>query len=210
MAEFSDKIQALMDEAYNEWRKEGNESKGKWEILNDFSEVHQVAVTFGNFNYQVENGGIEQWIYNGYFHDDAEKFIEFLEIGAETDDRCRYILDKVYQLDQYAHETDCDRHGNFYDTDNDGDSSFIGEAINCDRFDTWYYEHCGQEDWWKTVCGIIDKLEPQLIPSDQHEQSTADSPIDKESVLEKIKQSKQETPQQKPKSVKQDKSGPEL
>ena len=73
MAEFSDKIQALMDEVYDAWRNDENNGKDKWEVLGGFSEAHKVAVTFGNFNYQVENGGIEQWIYNGYFHDDAEQ-----------------------------------------------------------------------------------------------------------------------------------------
>ena len=111
MADFSEKIQALMDEVYDEWRKEENKGKGKWDVLDNFSEAHKVAVTFGNFNYQVGNGGIDQWIYNGYFHDDAEKFTEFLEIGKDTDERCRAILDRVYTLDQYAQETECDRHG---------------------------------------------------------------------------------------------------
>ena len=207
MAEFSDKIQALMDEMYDKWQKGDN--KSKWEVLDDFSEAHKIAVVFGNFNYQVENGGIEQWIYNGYFQDDAEKFIEFLEIGAETDDRCRNILDKVYQLDQYAHETDCDRYGNFYDSDNDGDSSFIGDIINCDKFDSWYYENCGKDDWWSTVCGIIDKAEARLALTEQHEHTAAKKPAQKESVLDKIHEAMTQPKQpHKPKS--QDKSEPEL
>jgi hypothetical protein len=161
MEEFSNKIQSLIAEVYSEWQKDENKGKGKWEVLEGFSEEHKIAVAFGNFNYQVENGGIEQWIYNGYFHDDSEKFIEYLEIGAQTDERCRTILDRVSQLDQYAKETDCDRYGNFYDINNDGDSSFIGDAINCNAFDSWYYENCGNEDWWEAVCGIIDKAVPQ-------------------------------------------------
>lgn len=207
MAEFSDKIQTLMDEVYIEWRKDDN--KGKWDVLGDFSVSHQVAVTFGNFNYQVENGGIEQWIYNGYCQDDAEKFIEFLEIGAETDDRCRNILDKVYQLDQYAHETNCDRYGNFYADDNDGDSSFIGEAINCDKFDSWYYDNCGNEDWWSTVCGIMDKAEARLALSEEHEHTATETLSEKESVLDKIHEAMAQ-PKQPHKPKLQGKSEPEL
>ncbi len=93
MAAFDDRIQALMDEVYHEWNKQENKDKGKRDILNGFSEAHQIAVIFGNFNYQVGNGGIEQWIYNGYFHDDAEKFIDYLEAGAASDARCQVILD---------------------------------------------------------------------------------------------------------------------
>ena len=61
LTDYGGKIQALMDEAYSEWQKDGNKSKGKWDILDGFPVAHQIAVTFGNFNYQVENGGIEQW-----------------------------------------------------------------------------------------------------------------------------------------------------
>ena len=168
MSEYSDKIQDLMDEVYDKWRKSDN--KSKWEVLEGFSDAHKIAVTFGNFNYQVENGGIEQWIYNGYFHDDSEKFIEYLETGAEIDSRCRNILDRIYQLDQYAQETGSDRDGYFHDPDDgDGESSFIGDIINCSQFDTWYYENCGGDDWWELVCGIIDKTEVQLgIAAENH------------------------------------------
>jgi len=174
MAAFGDKIQALMDEVYTEWQKEENKGKGKWDVLDGFSAAHQIAVVLGNFNYQVENGGLEQWIYNGYFHDDAEKLIEYLEIGAESDERCRTILDRIYKLDQYAQETDCDRYGNFYDED--GESSFIGDMINCGTFDTWYYEKCDEDNWWQVVCGIIDKVEGResaLVRKDEHDGENA-------------------------------------
>ena len=159
MADAMDKIQAIVNEVYDEWNKEGNKGKIKWDVLNEFSPAHQIAVVFGNFNYQVENGGLEQWIYNGYLHDDSEKLTEYLEIGAESDERCRAILDKVYTLNQYAQETDCDRYGNYYAPEDDGDSSFIGDMIDCYAFDSWYYEHCGKDDWWETVAGIIEKAD---------------------------------------------------
>jgi hypothetical protein len=158
MAAFGDRIQALMDEVYDEWNKEENKGKGKWDILNVFSEAHQIAVLFGNFNRQVENGGLDQWIYNGYFHEDAEKLTDHLATGAETDERCKKILDKVNLLDQCAQETGCDRYGDYRDpVDEDGETCFIGDLVNSGAFDDWYYKHCGEEDWWQTVCGIIDK-----------------------------------------------------
>lgn len=179
MATFGDRIQSLIDEVYSEWKKEENKSKGKWDILDGFSEAHQIAVAFGNFNYQVENGGIEQWIYNGYFHEDAEKLAEHLETGAKSDERCRTILDSVYTLEQRARETDCDRDGNYSNPDDeDGERSFIGDMINCDAFDTWYYEHCGKEDWWETVCGIIDKAEPhEITPARQNEEKSENAAV---------------------------------
>lgn len=171
MAAFGDRIQALMDEVYSEWHKEENKSKGKWDILNGFSEAHQIAVVFGNFNYQVENGGIEQWIYNGYFHEDAEKLAKYLETGAKFDERCQFILDSIYTLEQHARKTDCNRDGGYSSPyDEDGERRFISDMINCDAFDSWYYEHCGKDDWWEAVCGVIDKTERE----DDHLLATED------------------------------------
>ncbi|MCL2392933.1 MAG: hypothetical protein FWC66_10085, partial [Oscillospiraceae bacterium] len=158
-ATFSDNVQALMNEFYDEWQKEENKGKSKWDVLENYSEAHQIAVAFGNFNYQVENGGLHQWIYNGYFHDDAEKLTEYLESGVGLDERCQKILDTIYKLDQSARDTDCDRDGYYIEPDDeDSESQFIGDMIDCDGFDTWYYEHCGQDDWWKTVCGVIEEV----------------------------------------------------
>ncbi len=102
MAVHRDRIQNLMDEVYNKWQENDNRKKGKWDILNGFSEAHQIAMMFGNFNNQVENGGIEQWISNQYFHEDAEKLTRYLETAARSDERCKKILDIVYQIDKYA------------------------------------------------------------------------------------------------------------
>ena len=203
MAEFSDRIQVLMDEVYNEWQKDENKGKGKSAVLEGFSEAHKIAVAFGNFNYQVENGGIEQWIYNGYFHDDAEKLMGYLETGAQTDERCKTILDRISQLEQYANEMSCDRYGSFYDEDSD--NSFIGEIIDCNAFDSWYYENCGNEDWWEAVCGIIDKAEVRIAPAVQQEQGAMDKP----SVLEQLRESKKAAAQEhKPQKKTSEKSKP--
>jgi hypothetical protein len=183
-----------MDEVYSEWQKEENKGKGKWEVLDGFSEAHKIAVVFGNFNYQVENGGIDQWIYNGYFQDDSEKLIEHLEAGAVSDERFKMILDSVFKLDQYAKETDCDRYGNFRDPDDeDGDNSFIGDMINTNAFDTWYYKHCGEDNWWEAVCGIIDKVEAREIAAAKREQSATER--EKPSVIAQLREAKA-TPQE--------------
>jgi hypothetical protein len=159
MEEYGNQIQSLMNEFYNEWQKDENRGKSKWDVLSELSEAHQMAVAFGNFNYQVENGGIHQWIYNGYFHDDAEKLTEYLENGTELDERCQKILDTIYKLDQNARDTDCESDGYFIDPDDeDSEQQFIGDMIDCDSFDTWYYAHCDGDGWWKTVCGVIEKV----------------------------------------------------
>jgi hypothetical protein len=206
ISDFGDKIQALVDEFYSEWQQGKNQSKGKWEILDGFSEAHKVAVIFGNFNNQVENGGINQWIYNGYFHEDAERLIEHLEVGAAFDERFQTILDSIYKLDQYARDTDCDRYGNLCDPDDeDGDISFLGDMINSDAFDTWYYKYCGENDWWESVCGIIDELEGrESVAADREQPATGQ---EKQSVLKQIREAKAAPQEHSPK--KPHKSEPE-
>ena len=173
MSDFRNKIQSLMNEFYNEWQKDENKGKSKWDVLNNLSEAHQIAVAFGNFNYQVENGGLSQWIYNGFFHDDSEKLSKYLESSTGLDERCQRILDTINKLDQYAQDTDCDRDGYYIDPDDeDSENQFIGDMIDCDGFDTWYYEHCGQDDWWKTVCGVIETVAGHDFADVQQEQPT--------------------------------------
>jgi len=176
MADFGDNIQTLMDEVYSEWQKEKNRAKEKWEVLNNFSEAHQIAVIFGNFNRQVENGGIHQWIYNGYFHDDSEKLTQYLELGKDLDERCKTILDIIYKLDQCAHDTECDRDGYYIDPDDeDSESHFIGDMIDCGKFDTWYYEHCGGDDWWGIINEIIENMAGRDLTPIQQEARTNES-----------------------------------
>ncbi|MDR0813899.1 MAG: antirestriction protein ArdA [Oscillospiraceae bacterium] len=188
MTAFGNRVQTLMDEVYAEWQKEENKSKSKWEILGGFSEAHQIAAVFGNFNYQVENGGLEQWIYNSYFHDDAEKLIEYLETGAAFDDRFRTIRNKLNELDQYAQETDCDKFGYFLDPGDENDTWFLGDMIDCDAFDTWYYKHCGGADWWQAVCGVIDKAENRELAAANREPPASKQEM--QSVIAQIREAK--------------------
>lgn len=76
-----DITQEMMNEVYDFWQLEENGGKRKNEILECFSSAHQIAVHFGNFNKQVENGGISQWISNGYMEDDLEELLEFATQG---------------------------------------------------------------------------------------------------------------------------------
>ena len=44
MAAFEERIQALVDEFYDEQQKEGNKRKDKWDVLDKFSAAHQIAL----------------------------------------------------------------------------------------------------------------------------------------------------------------------
>jgi hypothetical protein len=59
-------MQKLMNQAYAEWRV------NDWTQVDFYAHLHTsdhnqlIAVVLGNLNYQVENGGWSQWIFNGY------------------------------------------------------------------------------------------------------------------------------------------------
>ena len=54
-----------MTNAYYNWGK----NTSREEFLSDLTPYEKLAVIFGNFNYQVENGGFSQWVFNNYDSD---------------------------------------------------------------------------------------------------------------------------------------------
>ncbi len=60
----TEKLQALMDQAYSRWQADANMSQEDfWDTL---GANERLAVFVGNFNYQVCNGGFIQWHDNDY------------------------------------------------------------------------------------------------------------------------------------------------
>jgi len=95
--------QKLMDTAYSKY---GNLSTEEWYKI--LTESEKEAVVLGNFNYQVCNGGVSQWIFNGYCLD-----IEFLisvlkKIGTENCLEIVKFLKKVLpKIDLSAKRSGC-------------------------------------------------------------------------------------------------------
>lgn len=58
------KHQELMNVAYA--RFEGHKEWSKKDFWNQLGDTERLAVFAGNLNYQVDNGGFQQWHYNGY------------------------------------------------------------------------------------------------------------------------------------------------
>lgn len=55
--------QKLMTQAHDKWQN------SKWSIAEFYSNltpIERAACVLGHFNYQVENGGFSQWVFNGY------------------------------------------------------------------------------------------------------------------------------------------------
>ena len=96
----------VMDCAYDKW-EDSNISRE--EFLDQLTEYEKDAVIFGNFNYQVENGGLTQWYCND-FGDDSKNLYDFLsksdfiykENFIEILEAFDYVIDEINKLDKYS------------------------------------------------------------------------------------------------------------
>ena len=141
--------QQLMNEAYE---SDCNSPT----FLQDLDDVHRYAVVLGNMNYQVENGGWEQWVYNGYCTaypilmealeimdtENAKKIIKMVErVGEDLYDE---VLEGTEEdkgcggdyIDKNKHSCyDCDGIGTVYTEDYDDDGELIEEEEICSQCD---------------------------------------------------------------------------
>lgn len=83
--------QFIMDQSYDKWKHDGMRRE---EFLEQLTEYEKLAVMFGNFNYQVENGGLSQWDDNGY-SEDLDFLYDFLDnCDYSRKDKFLLILDE--------------------------------------------------------------------------------------------------------------------
>lgn len=101
----------VMHSAYDIWQ---NNNMSRDEFLSKLTAYEELAVKFGNFNYQVENGGLMQWDLNGYSGDldylqdflsksDYSKKDRFLEI-LETFSNVKNAIEKLDKYDDWYDE----------------------------------------------------------------------------------------------------------
>ena len=102
----------IMDQSYDIWK---NNSMSRDEFLSKLSDYEKLAVKFGNFNYQVENGGLMQWDCNGY-SEDLEDLQEFLtKSDYSKKDRFLGILDAFSDVKDAINKLD--KYDDWYDED---------------------------------------------------------------------------------------------
>lgn len=102
----------IMDQSYDIWK---NNSMSRDEFLFKLSDYEKLAVKFGNFNYQVENGGLMQWDCNGY-SEDLEDLQEFLtKSDYSRKDRFLGILDAFSNVKDAINKLD--KYDDWYDED---------------------------------------------------------------------------------------------
>ncbi len=81
--------QFVMDKSYEKWEAGVNRNC----FLEKLTNYEKLAVIFGNFNYQVENGGLFQWNDNDYSKD-LDALYDFLDdCDYEQKDKFKQILD---------------------------------------------------------------------------------------------------------------------
>ena len=130
--EIKDEIQTRMDIFYNEFQKEENKGKSYTDITNYFKSINRydivIATMLGNMNFQIGNGGIEQWYDNGYTEYSFEDIYNFVkksyailpeakklrlwlkEVFKLLEDQIEYELDNMdenigdYEYERYDHE----------------------------------------------------------------------------------------------------------
>ena len=91
----TDTHQTLMDAAYDRWQAEDN-NWSREEFYDQLDAGERLAVFAGNFNYQVCNGGFEQWDGNGYASEEVVGYLIRLttRMDTETSLKVRALLRK--------------------------------------------------------------------------------------------------------------------
>jgi len=149
-------IQKLYTEAYDIY-KQHNEDRDKIEQL--LSKQHRIAVIFGTFNYQVGNGGFEQWLYN-YSEQDKQELQQILKRGIDQDLKPLVkILELVEKAISIKRPDD-----ELFDEDLTAFQSEIKiyeEKLNV--LDGEYYEQ-DEEELFKAVADLIKRIDESVTP----------------------------------------------
>jgi hypothetical protein len=151
-------IQTHMDTFYERWQADN--TKSQKEMLVTATPQERISVIVGNLNYQVGNGGFQQWVDNGYFLNGAE-LLNILSLIADYKDTTpeekavtMELKDKVGRLlshtdlhakdrgfgGNYWLDDNKDRHGYLYEGDEGFDDEQNEGQAYAESLDSWYYE----------------------------------------------------------------------
>jgi len=129
--------QGLMEEAYDLWQKSENAHWNNHDFIANLpSQAHKDAVILGNLNYQVGNGGFEQWFLNGYGQRDWAYLVNELlpKIGTPAALEVAKLVEKAYSTKRNEQRGGYDPY--YADEDEeDFESAWLDESM-----DTEYYK----------------------------------------------------------------------
>lgn len=139
--------QFIMTNAYYNWGK--NTSREKF--LSDLTPYEKLAVIFGNFNYQVQNGGFSQWVFNNYDSDidGSEEFIENCDFDKKD------VFERMFEnYRSIKSSLDClNEYDDFYYEDVE-----TREKHYCDNDENYYYIN---EEWEEYFSDYLLKNMPE-------------------------------------------------
>lgn len=104
----NDKIAILAedyDKNVDEISKLNHETWNLKDWFETLSDIEKFAVASGTFNYQVENGGFQQWIFNGYPQVTLPVFIDFLDVLPMNEPSVKYVFDFIMRLKYESEKT---------------------------------------------------------------------------------------------------------
>lgn len=138
-----------MDAAYDKW----NDAWSYERFLLEVTGHERQAVLVGNLNYQVQNGGIAQYVSNGYASSYSECVDVLRMINTDTTNEIATRLERF--CDAYV-ETGTKNKGAFGDywkeeaQYDDCDEEAIWEP-DADKFDDFFYDDARHEQFSKDV-----------------------------------------------------------
>lgn len=138
------RVQDLMTAAYDKFRAAPGGWAGRWNA-EGLTNREKVAVIFGNFNYQIENGGLVQWVDNGYAELDGRMIHRVLAaVAAMHRDLDPAAADLLVEIMRHIEEAP-DRHA--APTVIDVDVEVVdGEEVEYEVYskpDDAFFEHVG-------------------------------------------------------------------
>jgi hypothetical protein len=128
--------QEYMDVVYDFWEK--NPNLTRLQACDKFDTVYKVAVQMGNFNYQVCNGGVPQWAFNGYMKEDINDLIEWFSKATKIVPESKKILDLLTQILKEADGNAAIALSNESDTETEicmecnGTGAYTDICVSCD------------------------------------------------------------------------------
>jgi len=167
--------QAIMSKAYDKW----TDGLSYLEFLQTLERHELVAVVMGNLNYQVNNGGFQQWVDNG-FALAAEQVLDVIrniQAAEGTTDAERvhlvWLWDNVRNLIRFVDlkkpgkgfanywiRPSKDRGGYFYNDEYDDDAEEEGRAL-AESLNDHYYDVVNE--LLPAIERYIVKIEPQPV-----------------------------------------------
>jgi hypothetical protein len=104
----TDRFQGILNKAYSRWQKGGeHENKDMTSFVNALEEPERMATVLGKFNQQVTNGGVRQWVDNGYADAQWPHLLEYAKQFANTENGKKFAR-TIQALSNVLEDADSD------------------------------------------------------------------------------------------------------